>query len=245
MPAVYWRAASPVQDSSLLSALQLLTLILLCLLQVPQQGIASPGSQKAGMRSLFDDTAVVKHIDHVGVLNGRQSVRHCNDGLVRVMLDQLRIDTAFQLIVQSGRGLIQDDQRCVLDQRPREGYALSLAARQLTSGVPDQCVVTLSHFPDKVGGSHVQSFGNLDLRCIQASSTYVVGDTVAEKERFLVDDCDGCSERREVPILDRQSVDPDSPGIGGIITGDKPQDRRLARTAGTHQSDFLPLLHCQ
>src|SRR5664279_5773878 len=100
MPAVYWRAASPVQDSSLLSALQLPTVTLLCLLQFPQQGIASPGSQKAGMRSLFDDTTVVKHIDHIGVLDGRQSVRHCNDSLVRIMLDQLHIYPAFQFVVQ-------------------------------------------------------------------------------------------------------------------------------------------------
>jgi hypothetical protein len=79
------------------------------------------------MRSLFDDTTVVKHIDHVGVLDGRQSVRHCDDSFVRVVLDQPRIDTTFQFVVQSGCGLIQDDQRRVLDQRSREGYALSLA----------------------------------------------------------------------------------------------------------------------
>src|SRR5664280_262773 len=125
IPETYWAAASPAKDSSLLSAFQLLTLTLLCLLQVPQQGIASPGSQKAGMRSLFDDTTGVKHIDHIGVLDGRQSVRHCNDSLVRIMLDQLHIYPAFQFVVQSGCGLIQDYQRCVLDQRSREGYALS------------------------------------------------------------------------------------------------------------------------
>src|SRR5664280_2873108 len=101
IPETYWAAASPAKDSSLLSAFQLLTLTLLCLLQVPQQGIASPGSQQAGMRSPFDDATAVKHVDHVGVLDGGQSVRHCDDSLVGVVLDQPGIYPAFQFVVQS------------------------------------------------------------------------------------------------------------------------------------------------
>ena len=78
------------------------------------------------MRALFADAAVFQHDDAIGIANGGQAM---GDNKRRSFMHQAfeRItESAFTFVVERACGFVQDDQRRILEEDPRDAQALPL-----------------------------------------------------------------------------------------------------------------------
>ena len=81
------------------------------------------------MRTLLDNSPRLHNEDAVGLLHGRQAVR--NDKRRPAPHDPIQrsLDKGLALCVERTGGLIKQKDRCVLQDRTRNGDALALTAR--------------------------------------------------------------------------------------------------------------------
>mmetsp|Transcript_2387 Transcript_2387/g.6020 ORF Transcript_2387/g.6020 Transcript_2387/m.6020 type:complete len:301 (-) Transcript_2387:1246-2148(-) len=125
--------------------------------------------------------------DLVGRLYGGQAVRDDQHGAPRHQPRQRALHRGLRHAVQRGGGLIQNDDRAVLEQRARNGDALALAARQQSAALAHNGVVAVRQLRDKlvrVGRLR----GRLDLlgRGLAVLAVRdVVGDGAREQDRVL------------------------------------------------------------
>ena len=94
--------------------------------------------------------------------------------------------TVLRLEIDLGRRLIEDDDRRVLEQRPRDGEPLHLAARQRRAALADERLEALGQRSNVV--VDVRSLADLDqlrLRGVGLGDAQVVGDRAVEEVRVL------------------------------------------------------------
>jgi hypothetical protein len=101
--------------------------------QAPRRGVedfavgpAAP--REVGVAAVLDDATFLEDVDDVGVHDLRDAVRDDHDGTlgfdrVEAVFDLLRSDG-----VEAGGRLVEEDDRRVLQEQPRDGDALLLAA---------------------------------------------------------------------------------------------------------------------
>ena len=100
----------------------------IALLQAEERGIAAAAPQQIVMQAALDDLAALDHQNGVGVHDGVQAVGDHDGGAVLAeMVDRL-LHGFFGFRIQRRGGFIEQDDRRVLDQRPRHRDALALAA---------------------------------------------------------------------------------------------------------------------
>ena len=98
------------------------------LLQAEERGIAAAAPQQIVMQAALDDLAALDHQDGVGVHDGVQAVGDHDGGAVLAeMVDRL-LHRFFGFRIERRGGLVEQDDRRVLDQRPGDRDALALAA---------------------------------------------------------------------------------------------------------------------
>jgi hypothetical protein len=76
----------------------------------------------------LDDAAVVDDADEVGAADGREAVRDDDGGAVGEGGIERRLDRGLVLDVEAAGGLVEDDDRRVLQQQASDGEALLLAS---------------------------------------------------------------------------------------------------------------------
>ena len=100
----------------------------IALLQAEERGVAAAAPQQIVMQAALDDLAALDHQNGVGVHDGVQAVGDHDGGAVLAeMVDRL-LHGFFGFRIQRRSGFIEQDDRRVLDQRPRDCDALALAA---------------------------------------------------------------------------------------------------------------------
>ena len=82
------------------------------------------------MAALLDDRALVEHDEPVEIGDRRQAVGDGDHGLAGHQVEQLLLDRRLDLAVERRGRLVQDQDRRVLEQRARDGEALTLAVAQ-------------------------------------------------------------------------------------------------------------------
>ena len=113
----------------------------IALLQAEERGVAAAAAQQVVMPAALDDLAGLDHQDRVGVHDGVQAMGDDDGGAVLAeMLDRL-LHLLFGLRIERRGGLVEQDDRRVLDQRPRHRDALALAAGELRAMLADRGVV--------------------------------------------------------------------------------------------------------
>ena len=100
----------------------------------PQIGIDPAPAQQLMMAALLEDTAMIEHNQAVQGGNGREPMSNRDYGLAGHEVQELFLDRGLGLGVEGTCGLVEDQNRCVLQQHPSYGDPLALPARQLDNG---------------------------------------------------------------------------------------------------------------
>ena len=143
------------------------------------------------MRADLDDAAAVEHDDLVGVAHGREPVRDrdrrppLGEPLERLL------HRALGLRVERRGRLVEDEDRRVAQDRPRDRDALLLAAREAVAALADDRVVALGQRGDQLVDLR-RARGLLDLLVgrLRAREAEVVAHGRVEEVRLLRDDAD-------------------------------------------------------
>ena len=123
------------------------------------------------------------------------------------------LDQRLRFRIEARRRLVQDQDRRVRQERPRQRHALSLAAGQLHAALADQRAIA-----GRQAGDEVVRVGQtrrvLDLRLRRAGATVgdVLGERAMKQDWLLLHDRDPAAQRllRRVPHV--LSVDQHPPG---------------------------------
>ena len=97
--------------------------------------------QQLRVRALLDHAALVQHQHLVGVFDGRQPVRDDQRRAVGHQVVERVLHQAFGFGVERGGGLVEDQDRRVLQHRARDREALALAAGQ-RAALARRCAVS-------------------------------------------------------------------------------------------------------
>ena len=97
-----------------------------------------------------DDAAGVDDEDLVGVLDRREAVGDHDRGAPGESDAERLLHERFGLGVEVAGGFVEDHDRRVLQQQPRDGEALLLAARQPVAALADDGVVAVGQRRDHV-----------------------------------------------------------------------------------------------
>src|SRR6266699_5902449 len=99
-------------------------------LQVVEASIETVGGEQIVVAAALHDASLGQHHDEVGVLHRGQAVGDDEHGPVRhEALDRL-LHQPLRLGIEGARRLVEDQERRIAQQRPRNGDALALAPRQ-------------------------------------------------------------------------------------------------------------------
>ena len=106
------------------------------------------------MRAALGDAPVVHHEYLVGVLDGRQTVGNGDDGLAARQLGDRLLDKVLILRVDAGGRLVEDDDGRVLQNGAGNGYALLLAAGELSAALAHHGIIAVGQRHDEVVAAH-------------------------------------------------------------------------------------------
>ena len=156
------------------------------------------------------------------------------------------MDPPFRFGIEGRGGLVQDQQRSILEQGPGDGQPLALSPGQSHPVLADQGVQPLGQFPDK--GHGLGMFGRLDDG-LPGSGGAAVGDIglhrVVKQYDILADVGQLIAQVPQLQFTDVLPVQQDTP-FGGIIeAGQQGHQGALAAARGAHQGHGLPGLHRQ
>ena len=186
----------------------------------------------AGRANLLDP-GVVHHRDGVGDLHRLLLiVRHQDGGhaLLVVQPPQPAPELGPHVGIERAERLVEQQHLRLDRQRPGQGHALTLPARELVGPLlgplrePDQGQQLLD------AGAHL---GRLALADLEAEGHVVEHGHVRERGVVLEHEADAAilgTRPGDVPVRD-----PDDALVGRLQAGDDPQQRRLARAARTEQ----------
>ena len=161
---------------------------------------------------LLDQAALVEHQHLVGVLDGRQAVRDHQRGAVGHQVIERVLHQALGLGVERGGGLVEDQDRRVLEHRARDRQALALAARQPAALAADAALQAFGQALDefhRVGAAH-RAVQILPVdRLLQFAVGDVGRDRAVEQHHLLADQRDLAAQVGQPVVLQRMAVEQD------------------------------------
>src|SRR5690606_6039939 len=80
-------------------------------------------------RAALDDPAVLEHEYLVGIRNGREAVRDDERGAPLAECIEGPLDAPLRFRIERARRLVENEDRCILENGARNGEPLALAAR--------------------------------------------------------------------------------------------------------------------
>src|ERR1035437_7919522 len=180
-----------------------------------------------GDEAAFDDENLVRPPD------GGEPVR---DDERRAPLHQKRqafLDERLGLRVEAGRGLVENEDARVREDRARNRHALALPARQFHPTLAhDRAVFLLEALGELVHARDLARAENLLLAGLRARERDVLANRAVEKERLLKDDAERRSLRIEAHRREIHAVDARDAARRNVEGRYEADDRRLARAGG-------------
>eukprot|EP00962_Isochrysis_galbana_P003069 scaffold866_cov111-Isochrysis_galbana.AAC.6 len=178
------------------------------------------------MGALLDDHALVNDRDQVRIADCREAVGDGDRGAALLGHDFRR----GCLVEQQDVGLAH--------QRPCDGHALLLTARQLTAADAHLGVVpVLQHLGDEgVRVGRARRLLNLFLRhAVHLAIADVLGHGAHEEHRLLPNQPEARAEPFYVELADVNAIEQDAPGVGLVEALDQRDERRLAASGRAAQ----------
>src|ERR1700676_2656760 len=102
------------------------------------------------MRSLLYQFRIFYDEDDVGMPNGAEMMSNQNGGSVLHQTVQRLDDCFFRSGIQTRRGLVEDQDRSIANDGPRNGDTLTLPAGQRYAALAEHGVVPFGHFFDEL-----------------------------------------------------------------------------------------------
>ena len=157
-----------------------------------------------------------------------------------------RLNDRFGLGIDARRGLVEDQDPRVYQQRPGDREPLPLAAGEATAAFADAGVVGQRLRKDEVVRAGGPGRGHdVVSACRRPAVGDVVGDRAEEQKGLLEHAAKVAVVVGDVDVPQVYAVDPDRTGRGIVKPADQVGERRFARAARAHQPDHLPRLDGQ
>ena len=146
-----------------------------------------------------------------------------------------------RFVVQRRRGLVEEQDRRVLQDRPGDGHALALPARQPRAPIADDRVVAVGQRRDEVVGVGGHGRGHhLIVAGVQPAVADVLRHGPAKEGRFLRHQADLATQAVDGHVADIHAIDADGPRGHVPQARDEPGERRLAGPGRSNQGKRLP-----
>ena len=161
----------------------------------------------------LDDAPLFHHGDQIRVLHGGQAMRDDDGGAALHHFVQGRLHMALRHRVERRRGFVENQDRRILQQRPRDGDPLPLPAREQHAVVADHRVDALGHGGDEglgMGAPHCVR-NSLRLGAGQAAVGDVVGKGVVEQRDVLGHQRDLPAQAGQPVVGQRPAIEQDAP----------------------------------
>ena len=107
----------------------------------PKARVKPALAQQLVVAPVFDDAALVHNNEAIHGRDRRKPVGDCDYGLVPHQIIELLLDRGLDLGIERRGGFVQDQDRRILQQHPRNGDALTLTAGQLHAALAHLRVV--------------------------------------------------------------------------------------------------------
>src|SRR5215211_1609040 len=210
------------------------------LMQTIEAGVAAAAFEKLLMRAALDNAAVFQHEYRSRLPHGHQVVRD-NDGCAPLHQSPQRLHHPLpRPDVESGRRLVQDEDRSVPHHCPRYGKPLPLSAGEEPALLPDHRVVPFGQRLYKpVGVGRSGGGGDLLLGRIGLPVGDVLTNGAVEDERLLQQYSDVLTQRVEAQLAKVVAVESDNASIWIIEAQEQLRERRFSRTARADERENL------
>lgn len=147
------------------------------------------------MGALFDDASFIKDDDVFAMHDGADAVGDDDGGATLELGVEGFEDAAFGFGIDSGEGVVEDDDAGISEEGAGYGGALFLSAAEVYSAFAEDSFIAEREFFDFIGdvgyaGDAVDVFGG----CVWLAEGDVIMNGVAEEESFLEDDADAVAE---------------------------------------------------
>ena len=194
-----------------------------------QPAVDTPGQDQIGMAALFGQAGLVHHNDTVGALDGGETVGDDQGGAAPGQFEQALLDRPLGFGVERGSRFVQDQNRRVLQEHPRNGQALLLAAGQFHPPLADDRVHAVGHVGDGfLQASTVRGVDDVGFGSAEAAIGDVVADGAREQEHVLLDNADLATQRGQRHRADVDAVDGDTAAFHVVEAWQQGADRGLA-----------------
>ena len=139
-------------------------------------------SNQLVMRALLDDLTVIDHKNLVGMAHSFQPVSDHDDCLIVGQFRNGLHQFLFIFRVDIGSGFVENDDGCVLHNRPGDGDALALTSGKRRAALADDGVKAVRQCHDKVIAARFFRRSLYFLHgCVGLSEADIVGDGVREQ----------------------------------------------------------------
>ena len=193
------------------------------------------------MGAVLDDGSVLDGEDDVGVADGGEAMRDRDGGSALDERLKRLLDDALAFGVQRRRGLVEDQNRWVLEDHARDGQSLALPTGESVAALAHHRVIAVLQRKDALvdergfrGGHDLLVGGG------GAPVADVLADRAAEEIALLGDHPDGVRDRLSAEVAYVVTVDRHRPVFDVVQARDEVGDRRLARARGADQRGQLP-----
>ena len=154
---------------------------------------------------------------------------------------QRRLHVPLRLGVERRGGLVEQQDRRVLQHRARDRDALPLPAGEPDAMLADRRVVALRQVADEgVGGGGNRGGLDIGVRRTEPAIGDVGAHRVVEQADLLRDQRDRAAQRGERHRADFLPVDQNAAGIGVVKARDQVEQRRFSGAGGPTSATVLP-----
>src|SRR5215469_7950970 len=177
-------------------------------LLVIQLGVITVALDQLVMRSIFNDFAVMKDGDTVGIPNSRYAVRDEYGRAALHDFTEVVQDAVFRVGVDTGESVVQDQNPRIAYQGTSDCRPLLLAARQRKTPFANDRVVALGEALDiarDAGG--LRNAPDISMGCVFCTESDVLADRGAEEKRLLRYESDILSKDFQRKLADRPAID--------------------------------------
>ena len=155
-----------------------------------------------------DDLAVLQDENLVGGFDGGDALGDLDDGDAFAPFADARAELLLRRAVESGCGIVQNQQPRLFQQGSRDGKALLLAARKRYAALPDDGLEAVFETGyELIGLRGLRDFDDLLVRRVRISPADVFGDRAAEEDGFLQDHAHEGAQFAQFVILHVVAVD--------------------------------------
>ena len=148
-------------------------------------------------------------------------------------------DRFLEFAVERGGRLVEQKERRVLEERPRDGDALALAAGQLDAALADERAHAVRQILDKIAARRECRLEHIFVRGVRPAVADVLHDRAMKQRNVLRHDADGFPQALLRHPRDILAVDQDAAVLHVIEALQQREQRRLAAAGAADQADAL------